>query len=193
MHSWSNASRIRWAIFWKKLLFVKCTKLNDEKGTFDHEKLEKYQNRGKREVFSNRNGSRRLYNLLLALKWLVSRPKPEIGMGGNLSWKHRIGAILDSRSFDSLFRVHEKSVSRRRHRVYAALSLHYIIPLCSRARLFATSVPRTLGIDDSFGSCLRYRLTVARIFSLKFLLFSFLVLAESIVITIIIIIIKFYH
>lgn len=60
-------------------------KLNDEKGTFDHEKLEKYQNRGKREVFSNRNGSRRLYNLLLALKSLVSRAKPEIGMGGNLS------------------------------------------------------------------------------------------------------------
>lgn len=106
---------------------------------------------------------------------------------------YRIRAVLDSHSFDSLFRVHEKSVSRRRHRVYAALSLHYIIPLCSRARLFATSVPRTLGIDDSFARCLRYRLTVARIFSLKFLLFLFLVLAESIVITIIIIIIKFYH
>lgn len=47
---------------------------------------------------------------------------------------YRIRAVLDSHSFDSLFRVHEKSVSRRRHRVYAALSLHYIIPLCSRAR-----------------------------------------------------------
>lgn len=69
---------------------------------------------------------------------------------------------------------------------------HYAISYLCALEL-ATSVPRTLGIDDSFARCLRYRLTVARIFSLKFLLFSFLVLAESIVITIIIIIIKFYH
>lgn len=111
--------------------------------------------------------------------------------GNRHGWKFFVKA--SNRSNSRLAFIRLVISCPRKHRVYAALSLRYIIPLCSRARLFATSVPRTLGIDDSFGSCLRYRLTVARIFSLKFLLFLFLVLAESIVITIIIIIIKFYH